>query len=311
MHTYTYAMRKFHVISAICFIVFIAGCKTHYQLAGKAYTLIEAPSSLERGKNLVQNICADCHYNAAAGKYIGMPFSGMPAIGGKVFAANLTSSKTFGVTARYTNAELAYLLKTGITRDGRFIPWMLRPAMAGDDVNDIIVYLRSADPAVAPGDTTVGHTHLNVIGRLIAHKLAKPQPYLADIKRPGKEDDVANGKYLVNILGCFHCHSKNMLKLDYVNAEHTNGYLEGGMKMKDDHKDPVRPSNLTPDLATGIGKYTKADLKKALTEGKALDGRTLHVPMPRFDHLADMQVNDIYAYLQSLHPVRHAVKHHA
>ena len=47
------------------------------------------------------------------------------------------------------------LLKTGIARDGSFKGYMLRPNMVDEDIDDIIDYLHSNDPAVAAADTTV------------------------------------------------------------------------------------------------------------------------------------------------------------
>jgi len=139
---------------------------------------------MERGKNLAYNICSDCHYNDAADKFIGKRFMGFPAIGGKVYSANVTSSKIFGVMSKYSNAEFAYLLKTGINRDGRFIPFMLRPKMADDDINDLIVYFRSKDASVMLGDTGVGQTRINFIGRIAGHAPGKPQPYVESVKSP-------------------------------------------------------------------------------------------------------------------------------
>lgn len=297
-------MRKGYIILVFClFFMVMFSCKTHYQLAHQAYARIEVPSSMERGKNLAYNICADCHYDKTVKKFIGMRYLALPAIAGKVYAANLTHSKMYGVTDLYTDAELAYLLKTGITRDGRFIPYMLRPKMADDDINDLIIFLRSDDMAVASGDTSVGHSHLNFIGRIASRKIAKPQPYVTSIKRPAKDDAIANGRYLIDNLGCYHCHSKSIAKLNYMDAEKSKGYLQGGMKFKDEQDNKIHAANLTPDSSTGIGRFSKVQFQKALTEGVAPDGRKLHAPMPRYTYLTDKQVSDIYAYLRSVPPV--------
>ncbi|PQJ10133.1 hypothetical protein CJD36_015665 [Flavipsychrobacter stenotrophus] len=294
-------MRKGYIILVFCLVfAVLLSCKTHYQLANKAYARIEIPTSLERGKNLAYNICADCYYDKTVKKFIGMRYLALPRIAGKVYSANLTNSKTNGVITGYSDGELAYLLKTGITRDGRFIPYMLRPKMADDDINDLIIYLRSGDEAVQAGDTSVGHSHLNFIGRIAIRKIAKPQPYITSIKRPGKDDAIANGRYLVDNIGCFHCHSKSIAKLNYLDAEQSRGYLQGGMKFKDESGNKIHAANLTPDSSTGIGGFTRAQFQKAIMEGVAPGGRKLHPPMPHFTHLTDKQVSDIYAYLMSI-----------
>jgi hypothetical protein len=48
------------------------------------------------------------------------------------------------------------ILKTGISKSGKFMPYMMRPMMADEDINDIIVYLRSDDDAAVAADTTIG-----------------------------------------------------------------------------------------------------------------------------------------------------------
>lgn len=301
-------MLKYLITLSIAAVFVGVSCKTHYPLTGKAFTIIQTPTSFDRGKNIAYNVCGGCHYNEATGKFIGMPITDMPRIAGKLYSANLTMSKLYGVMSQYSDAELAYLLRTGIARDGRFIPYMLRPTMAEDDINDLIIFFHSRVDAVSPGDTSVGKTHLNMFGRIGMHAIAKPQPVIEGIKRPAKDDAIGDGKYLVNIVGCFHCHSKKMTRLDYVSPEKTPGYLEGGMKLKSAHG-KIRASNLTPDKETGIGNYTEEEFKAAIVIGKARNGRMLREPMPKFTYLTDKQTSDIYAYLKSIPAKKHPVKH--
>jgi mono/diheme cytochrome c family protein len=60
--------------------------------------------------------------------------------------------------------------------------------------------------------------------------------------------------------------------------------------------------NLTPDPETGIGKYTDAQLARALRHGVAPDGRMLFPIMP-FQHLSDEDLVAILSYLRSQEPV--------
>ena len=87
---------------------------------------------------------------------------------------------------------------------------MLRPNMADQDLNDIIAYLRSDDPAVSAADTTIGVTHFTLIGKMAMNMMAKPLPYNTGIKKPAESDSIAAGRYLVDNIGCFHCHSKSL-----------------------------------------------------------------------------------------------------
>lgn len=298
---------KWLLNSIIGCIFILYSCRTHYQKANENFSLVQSPTSMERGKNIAYNVCGGCHYNRDLGKFAGHQMKDLPKFMGKIYSANLTRSKKYGVLTHYTDAQLAYLIKTGIKHDGRFIPYMVRPTMAADDINDVIVYLRSSDEPVMPGDTLVGKTRLTFLGK-IANRTQKPQPNIEGIKRPSPEDAIANGRYLVDIVGCYHCHSKGILSLDYVHPEKSKKYMQGGMKFKTREGKKVRGANLTPDNETGIGKYTKDGFRAALVDGKTPDGRKLQYPMPKFKHLTDKQIDDIYAYLRTLPPKEHRTR---
>lgn len=298
---------KWLICTALVSTFAIYSCKTHYPLANERYTLIKSPTSMENGKNLALNVCGGCHNNRDLKKFVGHQMKDLPKFMGKIYSANLTHSKKYGVLQHYSDAQLAYLIKTGIKHDGRFIPYMVRPTMAADDINDIIVFLRSDDPVVMPGDTIVGRTRLTFLGKL-ANSTQKPQRNIEGIKRPDPNDAVANGRYLVDILGCFHCHSKGVLSLNYVNPAASKGYMQGGMKFKTPGGNRVRGANLTPDKGTGIGNYTNEGFHKAVVDGETPDGRKLQFPMPKFKHLTDKQLNDIYAYLMTLPPKYHKTR---
>src|ERR1700748_1328857 len=115
--------------------------------------------------------------------------------------------------------KIRYLLKTGIARDGRFLAYMLRPNMAGQDIDAIITYLRSDDPALRAADTTVGLTHFTLIGKAYMGFTAKPVAYQSNVKMPASTDKVAMGYYLIDNLGCFHCHSKKLTSLNYLKPD--------------------------------------------------------------------------------------------
>jgi len=177
--------------------------------------------------------------------------------------------------------------------------------MADEDINAIIVNLRSDDPALAANDMTAGVTHFTMIGKMYMDMHAKPIPYKAGVKVP--DDPAALGYYLVDNLGCFHCHSKSLTQLNYENPDQTKGYLAGGIKLKGGQGREIRASNITPDKATGIGNYTREDFRKALVDGRA-PNRELKPPMPKFKMLKEQEIDAIYAYLQTVPPKYHKVK---
>jgi mono/diheme cytochrome c family protein len=292
-------MKKYRLIIAISVLItaIIISCKTHFDTTKVSYTAVQSPAAFERGKVLAFSICAGCHYDRTVNKFIGTQIHDIPGIAGKVYSANLTHSKSHGIAPKYSDAEIRYLLKTGIARDGRFLSYMLRPNMAEEDINAIIVYLRSDDPAVSSADTTVGLTHFTFIGKAYMNLHAKPMAYKQGVKLPA--DKISMGYYLVDNLGCFHCHSKSLTKLNYLNPNQTPGYLAGGMKLKGVNDMEIKASNITLDKNTGIGNYTKEQFRKALADGKAPD-RDLKPPMPKFSKLKVEEIDDIYAYLQTI-----------
>lgn len=302
-------MRRFKsvpvTISLLGIIVF-AACRTHYETVKVTFRAVSTPGALERGRIMAYNICGQCHYNKDAGKFIGMRMHEVPSILGKVYSANLTKSESHGIPPHYTDAELKYLLRTGIAKDGRFLSYMLRPNLSDEDINDIIVFLRSDDPAVAPADTTVGKTHLNLIGKIGMGFVGKPVPYRDHIRGPDENDKVATGRYLVDVIGCYHCHSKSITSINYLQPEQSKGYLAGGYKFKDPAGMKIYASNITPDKQTGIGSYSESDFRKAVRDGEAPE-RKLHPPMPQFHHMTDKQLDDIYAYLQTVPAQHHLV----
>ena len=297
--------------SVLIFSVIVTGCSFYFSTTKDQLQSTPKPQSLERGKNLVFTICSGCHYDPKINRFIGKSLNDLPKIGGHLYSANLTHSKMYGRTDAYSDAELFYLLKTGISRSGKFMPYMMKPMMADEDVNDIIVFLRSDDASLKPTDTSVGTTHINLIGRTGLRFVMGPQPYNKGVTRPNEQNPVEYGRYLVAIIGCYHCHSKKIMGLNFFDAEKTKGYLLGGIKLKDPKGNRIYAPNLTPDKETGIGNYSESDFGKAVTEGIDPSDRQLSPPMDKFKSLTDKQVHAIYSYLKSIPAVHHYVKRRA
>lgn len=302
----TFRCRKSIISLLIIMLIITAACKTHYDTTKENKHVIKDKKSIARGENLVYNVCAQCHYDRQYKNFAGEAMRDLPAIMGKVYSADLRHG---GIVDNYTDGELAYLLKTGITREGKFIPYMVRPTMADADVNDIIAFLRSDNEALQGNNPPTGKTKLSLIGKMAIGISGKPTPFVDNIPLPDEKNTLAYGYYLVDIIGCYHCHSKSITGLDYEHPNQSKGYMQGGMKWKIDDK-KIYASNLTPHKATGIGKYSEEAFKKAVKEKIALDGRTLQYPMRKYPHLTDMQIAAMYAYLMSLPAKAHQVKGH-
>ena len=113
------------------------------------------------------------------------------------------------------------------------------------------------------------------------------------------------GKQLMEgIVACGNCHQARDDKGRMI----ADKGLSGGMVFDEP---PFRAvaANITPDPATGIGKWTDAQLARAIREGIRPDGSLIGPPMPMefYSHLADGDLAAIVAYLRAQPPVVNAV----
>jgi mono/diheme cytochrome c family protein len=71
--------------------------------------------------------------------------------------------------------------------------------------------------------------------------------------------------------------------------------------------------NLTPDDATGIGRWSKDHFARAMHEGRRPDGTYLYpaFPYPYYTKVARQDVDAIYDYLRTLTPVSNSVNRNA
>ncbi len=137
----------------------------------------------------------------------------------------------------------------------------------------------------------------------------------ADAGKPSagySKEQVAQGKYIVDLLGCGTCHTDGALVGEYnperylagsnVGIAYTNPLMQ---------KNPgvLYPPNLTPDPATGIGNWSDEQLEMMIRTGMDRQGhRELPVmPWPVYQKIKDEDVRAIVAYLRSLKPVKHQV----
>jgi cytochrome c553 len=147
--------------------------------------------------------------------------------------------------------------------------------------------------------------------------------------QPAQKDQIARGEYLVEIMGCHDCHTPMKLGPNGpeqdrtralsghpenapvpADAELPQGYLAMIGATFTSFKGPWGTSytrNLTPDKETGLGDWTVdefiATMKTGRERGK---GRPVLPPMPvqNLRALSDSDIRALFAYLQSLPPVK-------
>jgi len=69
-------------------------------------------------------------------------------------------------------------------------------------------------------------------------------------------------------------------------------------------------ANLTPDMETGLGRWTEADFIRTIRTGRHMGrGREVLPPMPIavYNHFTDRDLKAIFAYLRTVPPIRNKV----
>jgi mono/diheme cytochrome c family protein len=272
---------------------------------GKVELKIEVtPERVKRGKKWATLLCAECHKDPTTGKLNGKLMVEAPPEFGPIVSRNITRHPVKGETAKYTDGQLAYLIRTGIGHDGRYVPPPMAKLahLADEDLASIIAFLRSDDELVQPVDQDPpGRSQPSFLMKFLCNVAFKPLPYPdKPIAAPVPTDKVAYGKYLVFNLDCWTCHSADFKKMNIFQPDQTPGYLGGGNTVYDLRGQQVTTANITPDPETGIGKWSEADFVRAVRKGFRPDNTLLRYPMAIMPDLTDEDAAAIYAYLRTV-----------
>lgn len=146
-------------------------------------------------------------------------------------------------------------------------------------------------------------------------------------------DRVERGRYLVNTSGCMDCHTP--LKMGANGPEPDMARLLSGHPQALAITAPVAPppgpwmatiavsgtaysgpwglsfaANLTPDMETGLGRWSEDDFVQTIRTGRHLGrGRPVLPPMPIavYSQMTDDDLKAVFAYLKSLPAIRNKV----
>jgi mono/diheme cytochrome c family protein len=120
------------------------------------------------------------------------------------------------------------------------------------------------------------------------------------------QTSVERGSYLVNgLLTCGNCHTPRgpggVFAMDKQ--------LSGGPQEWDRPTYKVRGANITQDKETGIGNWSEADLKRAITSGTRPNGAPLAPIMPYgfYKVFTASDLDAVVAYVRSVAPVSNKV----
>lgn len=272
----------------------------------KVYPIDMSPEQIAEGARIAQTMCVQCH-KSPDGKLGGARMDDAAQFG-DIHSPNITQDPKYGIT-EYTPAELAYLLRTGMKKNGEYAPpYMPKfPNLSDKDLSAIIAFLKSDNPLVQPSQQPTKKPKLSFFSKFLLRVAFKPLPYPnQEIYAPDPSDRIAYGQYLATAkFDCYSCHSKSFESINPLIPENSEGFMAGGNKLYRRNGDVVLSPNLTMDRKTGLGNWTRQDFITAVKTGKRPFGeQSTAYPMSPFYALTDQEVSDIWDYLQTLPPVK-------
>jgi mono/diheme cytochrome c family protein len=263
-----------------------------WAIAGSAY----AETSLERGSYLVNTImtCGNCHSPkgppaAVAGKDFsgGLRFTEPPF---DVTAPNITSDKQTGIGS-WSAADIKRLLLANVRPNGTSIvvmPTGFYGILLPSDLDAIVAYVQSIKPIKNKVPDPI---YRSPVKHQIFPGAEKP------IKEADLKDEVARGFYLATIGHCMECHTPMVKGVqDFANAMGAGGREFPG---------PWGVSvsrNITSSKTKGLGAWTDAEIKRAITQGIDKDGNKLKGPMgfAYYAHMTDQDLDAVIAWLRTV-----------
>lgn len=308
----------------VIIVIFITGALSYIKFAlpnvGTAPEMkVDAtPERISRGEYLAKYICVcvDCHSSRDWSKFAGPPVEGTFGMGGEVFnqkvglpGAYYASNITPEGISRYTDGELFRAITTGVNKEGvamfQIMPYKYYGQMDEEDIKSIIAYIRTLKPITNDVPKSSSDFPMNFIINTIPKK--------ANLSRmPEKTDVVSYGKYLVFAAGCIECHTKANKGNLIAGTE-----FGGGREFPLPDGSTVRSSNISPDLETGIGNWTKEQYinlfhirsDSTIMNTKLMPGdfNTI-MPWTMFGKITDEDLTAMFEYLKTVKPINNKVE---
>lgn len=272
---------------------------------------------IERGKYLATNVamCIDCHSARDFSKFTGPVKPGTEGMGGEIFGKEMGLPGTIPVRnitpaalGDWTDGEIIRALTSGINKHGEalfpIMPYDGFAEMDQEDLYSIVAYLRTLKPI----ENEVGERSLdfpvNYIVKTLPLSTYKPH------KAPDKSDMKEYGKYLVKMASCHHCHTQTNEGEPIAGMEYAGGseiHMPFGT---------IRSANLTPDVETGLGAWTKEQFVQRFKSMATDEVKNMSVepgsfnsimPWTLYGGMTEEDLGAIYEYLHSLKPVKNSV----
>lgn len=270
------------------------------------------PEMVANGAKIAALQCNHCHMGED-GKLSGKLLQEIPKDFGTIYSRNITNDNEKGI-GNWSDAEIAYLLRTGCKPDGSYLPIYMPkfPHLSDYDLKSVIAYLRSDLPIVQASKIEAPESSPSFLVKFLCRVAFKKLDYPKQvIPMPDTNNLVAYGRYLtVGRYDCWTCHSSDFKTLNFISPENTPGYCSGGNTLITPNGSSIFSANITPDEKTGIGSWTKKDFENAMHSLIRKDGKPLRAPMLAYNDLSDKEIDAIWQYLLTLPKISNEVNRH-
>jgi len=284
--------------------------------AAPTLTITATPALIERGRYLYhhQAACVACHTPWDTTKFSFPPIVGKEGSGGSkfgresgvpgvIYAANITPA----ALSSWSDGEIYRALTAGVNKQGDalfpLMPYGHYAKLSEPDLHAIIAYMRSMPSIENTVQKRLLAFPMNIIVRLIPAVVTPPAAAPA-------ETDPAYGAYVTNAGACLHCHTRSNHGKVKEGSE-----FSGGVEFPLADGSMVRSANLTNDMTTGIGSWTKDVFMKRFRDSVSLSLQPSKVgefntvmPWTSYAGMSDTDLGAIFDYLKSLPAVSNKVE---
>ena len=239
--------------------------------------------------------------NAGGRRYDG-PF-------GTVYSSNITPDRETGIGG-WTDEQIITATRLGRRPNGERLlpvhPYPVFNGMAADDLKALVAFLRTVTPvkrAKQPKRITVPLFESVFLPAWLAAFAPRETPPAA-----APTAGVPRGEYLVRAVAhCGECHTPRTMTMATDNSR----FLAGNPKGPEDQAMP----NVTPDVDTGIGKWTVEQIADYLGTGNKPDGdvagglmgEVIDGTLAGYKDLTKEDRVAIAQYLKTLPPIRNKI----
>src|SRR3569623_2401537 len=238
-----------------------------------------AETLLERGDYLVNHLmnCGNCHSPRGPGAAARALSGGMQVFDEPWFrakAANITPDRETCI-GTWSDDDIKRAITLCVRPNGtplaETMPSAFFRILTPRDLDAIVAYLRTV-PAVR-----------NEVAAPVYKAAAPSSAVYPPAATPFSDADLADpkkrGVYLSTLAHCLACHARTSVDAP---ADYRRTLGKGGRAFKGPWGE-TKSANITSSTTAGIGGWSDAELRRALTEGVTPDGRKLRPPM--IDHI--------------------------